>query len=102
MRFEPNFITETVCGDEIDARLILYLIEAGEGGISNTETAQKLAGWGLTKWMVTRRIRRMNRKLTEALGEKVAEKRGRRWCASRFIFDVWGHPEEEFEGGDKI
>lgn len=95
MRFEPNFIEELVCRDELDARLIMCLIAAGEGGISNTETARELADFGLKKWGVTRRIRRMNRKLTKEMGEKVAEKRGRRWAATRFLFEVWGRPEEE-------
>jgi len=37
----------------------------------------------------------MNRKLTKEIGDKVAEKRGRRWAATSFAFKVWGLPEEE-------
>jgi hypothetical protein len=95
MSFESNFIEELVCRDELDARLVRCLIEAGKGGISPKETAQALAQYGLKRWSVTRRIRRMNRKLTKEIGEKVAEKRGRRWAATSFTFKVWGLPKEE-------
>lgn len=54
-----------------------------------------MAQYGLKRWSVTCRIRRMNRKLTKEIGDKVAEKRGRRWAATSFAFKVWGLPEEE-------
>lgn len=95
MDFEPNYIEEVVCKDDVDAALITRLIQAGEGGISPSETVHDLAQYGLRRWDVTRRIQRMNKKLRKELDKKVAEKRGRRWTATPFTFKVWGLPEAE-------
>jgi len=95
MSFEANYIEELVCRDEVDARLIGRLIQAGEGGVSPSEAARDLAQYDLKRWDITRGIQRMNRKLTKELDKKMAEKRGRRWAATSFAFKVWGLPEEE-------
>ena len=97
VKFEPNYIEELVCKDEVDARIIELLIHAGEGGVSSPDLARDLAQYDLKRWTVTRRIQRMNRTLLKELNKKLVEYRGRKWAASSFAFNVWGLPEEEVE-----
>ena len=84
LSFEADYLEKVACNDEVDARLIDRLIQAGEGGISSPKLAQDLTQFNLKRWSVTRRIQRMNKKLTKELNKKVAEKRGRRWAATSF------------------
>lgn len=95
MNFEANYIEEVVCRDQVDSVLIARLIQAGEGGISPSEIVRDMPQYGLKRWDVTRRIQRMNKKLTKELDKKVAEKRGRKWAATSFAFKVWGLSKEE-------
>jgi len=37
----------------------------------------------------------MNKRLQRELGQNVAEKRGKAWSLTRFMYDVWGATVEE-------
>jgi hypothetical protein len=76
MSFEPSYIQKVACEDEVDAEIIMCLIQKGVGGLLPSTIASELARYGLKRWDVTRRIQRMNKQLMKEIGQKVAEKRG--------------------------
>jgi len=95
MSFEPSYVQKVACEDEVDAQIITCLIEKGAWGILPSAIATELAGYGLKRWDVTRRIQRMNKKLMKELGQKVAEKRGHCWAPTSFMLDAWNVEKRE-------
>jgi hypothetical protein len=89
MSFEPNYIQKVACEDEVDIETITCLIQKSVGGLLPSAIASELAGYGLKRWDVTRRIQRMNKKLMKEIGQKVAEKRGHQWAPTRFLLEIW-------------
>jgi len=89
MSFEPRYVQKVACEDEVDVEIITCLMQKGVGGLLPSAIAAELADYGLKRWDVTRRIQRMNKKLTKELGQKVAEKRGHQWAPTGFLIDVW-------------
>jgi len=59
------------------------------GDLLPSAIATELGEYGLKRWDATRRIQRMDKKLTKELGQKVAEKRGRQWAPTSFLTDIW-------------
>ena len=89
MSFEPSYIQKVACEDEVDVEIITCLMQKGVGGLLPSALASELSEYGLKRWDVTRRIQRMNKKLTKELGQKVAEKRGHQWAPTNFMIDAW-------------
>ena len=89
MSFEPSYIQKVACEDEVDVEIITCLMQKGVGGLLPSAIAAELGEYGLKRWDITRRIQRMNKKLTKELGQKVAEKRGHQWAPTSFLMDVW-------------
>jgi hypothetical protein len=87
--FEPSCIQKVACEDEVDVEIIMCLLQKGVGGLLPSTIASELSKYGLKRWDVTRRIQRMNKKLTRELGWKVAEKRGHQWAPTSFLIDIW-------------
>jgi hypothetical protein len=58
------------------------------GGLLPSAIASELARYNLKRWDVTRRIQRMNKRLMEEIGQKVAEKRGHQWAPTSFILET--------------
>jgi len=79
---------------------VTYLVSAGEAGsagILPKDVLPQVEHYGLKYWHVTRRIKRINRKLERKIGKRAAEKRGLRWALTDFMFDNWsGEKEDEF------
>ena len=46
-------------------------------------------------WRLGYGLRRVNRKLEQQIGEKMAEKRGMRWALTRFAGKAWGQRKGE-------
>jgi len=90
MSFESSYIQKVVCEDEVDVEIIKCLMQKSVRGLLLSAIALELAEYGLKRWDVTRRIQRMNKKLTKELGQKVAEKRGHQWAPTSFLMDIWG------------
>ena len=88
MSFEPSYIQKIACEDEVDAQIITCLLQKGTEGLLPSAIAAELGEYGLKRWDVTRRIQRMNKKLTKELGQKVAEKRGHQWAPTSFLIDA--------------
>ena len=75
MSFRPSYVQKVACQDEVDVEIIEHLFQADEGGALPSVIANDLASYGLKRWNVTRRIQRMNKKLSKELEKPVAEKR---------------------------
>jgi hypothetical protein len=86
--FEPDYIQKVACEDEVDAEIIMCLIQKGVGGLLPSTLASELARYDLKRWDVTRRIQRMNKRLMKEIGQKVAEKRGYQWAPTNFVLEV--------------
>jgi hypothetical protein len=52
---------------------------------------------GLQYHHVTRRIKRMNKRLQQMIGENAAEKVGAKWSLSRFMMANWGNKINELD-----
>jgi hypothetical protein len=53
------------------------------------DLAARLKRFNLNRHKVSRRILRMNKRLTKELGERVAERRGWHWALTSFAYEVW-------------
>ncbi len=94
--FEKSDI-ENVCADEVDKEIVRLLFEAGNSGLLPKVLAEQLKDYKITRFQVSRRILRMNKRLQQALEESVAEQRGWHWALTSFAFDAWGVGSEKIE-----
>ena len=88
--FEKPVIQKIACVDEVDVEILELLFEAGGAGLLPKDLAVRLSQFRVRRHQVSRRILRMNRRLEQELGERVAEKRGWHWALTSFAFEVWG------------
>jgi len=93
--FEKPFIQKTVCKDEVDEWILDLLYQAGEGGVLPKDLSLRLLKFKVNRHKVSRRIKRMNKRLRKEIGQSVAEKRGWHWALTSFCFGVWGEAEKE-------
>ena len=71
-----DYVSMVACHDEIDVALLYALREAGAAGRQSGELAELL---GINYRYVSRRVRRMNRRMEQEIGEAVIEKHGHKW-----------------------
>ena len=90
-----DFLSLVVCKDEVDVAILNELYEAGPRGLYPVVIADRLATYGLSRFMVTYRIQRMNKRLKKELDQLVAEKRGWRWALTQTVYEIWGETKEE-------
>lgn len=97
MKVDKDYLTEIVCKDEVDIAILHCLWAAGSLGLSPKRVVQDpmLSDFKLKRYHITRRIQRMNKRLTAELDKPVAEKRGRRWAMTSFAEKAWGATKEE-------
>jgi hypothetical protein len=91
--FEKPVIQKIACVDEVDVEIVELLFEAGGAGLLPKDLAVRLSQFRVRRHQVSRRVLRMNKRLEQELGERVAEKRGWHWALTSFAFDVWGDTE---------
>ena len=91
--FEKPMIQKIACVDEVDVEILDQLFEAGGAGLLPKDLAFRLSRFGVRRHQVSRRVLRMNKRLEQELGERVAEKRGWHWALTSFTFEVWGNTE---------
>ncbi len=70
---------------------------AGLDGLSPKEIHAKVRRYGLKYHHITRRIKRMNKRMQNEIGERVADKVGRNWALSNFMFRNWSIKKKEIE-----
>ena len=93
--FDDDYIKTIACKDEIDQAILNLLYMAGPPGKLPKDVAAELAEYTLKPWTVTRRIRRMNKRLDRHIAKHAAEKRGLRWALTNWAYDNWGATQEE-------
>jgi len=99
--FEQPFIERIVCADEVDGLILQVLFEAGRGGAYPKDVAAALKAYKLTRHYVSRRLKRMNKRLEKELGQKISEKRGHQWALTSFGYEIWGEVEKEVNEVEK-
>lgn len=77
--FERSLVERIACKDEIDCEILRLLFEAGSQGLLPKDLAAKLEQFRVKRFQVSRRILRMNKRIQEDLGERIAEKIGWHW-----------------------
>jgi hypothetical protein len=92
--FEQSLIERIACLDEVDREILSLLYEAGSSGLLPKDLQRKLERFKVTRYKISRRILRMNKRLEKEFGEHIAEKRGWHWAMTRFTIDSWGKTEK--------
>ena len=93
--FNVPLLQKFACEDQVDLEILQQVYEAGREGILPKDVAAALLEYKLRHYHVTRRIQRMNKRLSCETGELLCEKRGKKWALTRFAFDVWNQTEKE-------
>jgi len=93
--FEQSLIERVSCVDEVDREILRLLFEAGSLGLLPKDLAIKLEMFKVTRYQVSRRILRMNKRLEKEFGEKVAEQRGWHWALTSFAVEAWSKTKDE-------
>ena len=93
--FDDDYIKTIACKDEIDQAILDALYMAGPQGRLPKDIAQELAEYEINPWNITKRIRRINKRLDRHIAKEVAEKRGLKWALSGWAYHNWGATKEE-------
>jgi len=89
MDYESEYLVKMVCRDSRDEMILDVLHECGPAGLSPKEIFLKVRRFGLKYHHITRRINRMNKRMLNEIGERVADKVGRNWALSDFMLRNW-------------
>jgi hypothetical protein len=92
-----GYVVAVACEDEVDRAILDRLIQASSAGVLPSGLAEELKDFGLRRWDVTRRIQRMNKRLSSELDQNVAEKHGHAWAATGYLREVYTATKEEIE-----
>jgi hypothetical protein len=95
LHFEKSLIEEAACCDEIDKAILQVLFEAGAPGLLPKDIVAKLAEFKVARHQVTRRIVRINKRLTKELDSTVVERRGWCWAMTSFGVDAYKASEKD-------
>ena len=97
MDFESDYLGKMVCRDSRDEVILDVLCAAGPAGLSPKEIFLKVRRYGLKYHHISRRIKRMNKRMQNEIGERVADKVGRNWALSDFMLHNWSVKMNELE-----
>ena len=97
MDFDSAYLIRMVCRDSRDEMILDVLHECGAAGLSPKEIFLKVRRYGLKYHHITRRINRMNKRMRNEIGERVADKVGRNWALSDFMLRNWSAKTSEIE-----
>ena len=95
--FSRSLVEQTACCDEVDREILRLLFEVGSSGMLPKDIAVKLERFKITRHHVSRRLIRMNRRLSKKIGEDVAEQRGWHWAMTSFALGAYGASEEDLQ-----
>ena len=74
--FEKSLIERIACNDEVDCEILQSMYEAGSPGLLPKDIANRLEKFKVTRYQVSRRIVRINKRLIKKLGYQAAERNG--------------------------
>jgi len=95
--FDSEYLVSMVCRDSRDRVILDVLHECGLAGLSPKQIHAKVHRYGLKYHHISRRIRRMNKRMAVEIGERVADKVGRNWALSTFMLCNWSAKTDEVE-----
>lgn len=102
MDFESKYLVSMVCRDSRDRVILDVLRAAGPAGLSPKQIHVKVHRYGLKYHHITRRIKRMNKRMSAEIGERVADKVGRNWALSSFMLRNWSAKMSEIETEEEV
>jgi hypothetical protein len=97
MDVDSQYLIDIACSDSRDQAILDILRAAGSEGLSPKEIHEHVRRYGLKYHHITRRIKRMNKRMQNEIGERVADKVGRNWALSDFMHRNWSARENEVE-----
>jgi hypothetical protein len=97
MDYPSEYLVKIVCRDSRDEMILDVLHECGPAGLSPKEIHLKVQRYGLKYHHITRRIKRMNKRMQNEIGERVADKVGRNWALSDFMLRNWSSKRSDIE-----
>ena len=97
MDFDSEYLVNMVCRDSRDRVILDVLRAAGPAGLPPKQIHAKVHRYGLKYHHVSRRIRRMNKRMAAEIGERVADKVGRNWALSDFMLHNWNAKTNEID-----
>lgn len=97
MDFDSKYLIEMVCQDSRDEAILDVLRAAGSDGLPPKEIHARVRRYGLKYHHITRKIKRMNKRMQNEIGEQVADKVGRNWALSDFMLRNWSAKTNEIE-----
>lgn len=97
LQFDKSFIEKVCCRDEVDLEILDQLYSAGVAGALPSDLAADLRRYEISRWMVTYRIKRMNRRLQEQIAKDASEKHGHKWALTEFAYKAWQQTYEELK-----
>jgi hypothetical protein len=86
-----------ICCDSRDQAILDVLRAAGSAGLSPKEIHLEVRRYSLKYHRITRRIKLMNKRMQNEIGERIADKVGRNWALSGFMFHNWSVRIDELE-----
>ena len=97
LHYDQPTIEKFSCKDEVDREILQVLFEAGSPGLLPKDIAIKLGRFKVTRHHVSRRLRRMNKRLQKQIKESVAEQRGWHWALTSFTLEAYDAIEEDLQ-----
>ena len=97
MDYKSDYLIKMVCHDSRDELILDLLHESGSAGLSPKDIFFKMRRYGLKYHHISRRIKRMNKRMQNEIGERVADKVGRNWALSDFMLRNWSAKMDEIE-----
>ena len=95
LKFDSTDLVRIACKDSRDEILLDLLVAAGTEGLWVKTIYGQMRRYGLKYHHVTRRIKRMNRRMQSEIGRDVAVKVGRKWALSLFMLENYPFLEGE-------
>jgi hypothetical protein len=103
MQYGSQFLEDVVTKDDdghrddLDLAILDVLRQAPASGILPKDIYAKVGRYGLAYHHITRRIKRMNKRLRKKTSQNAAVKVGNRWSLSPFMRQNWGAKLEELD-----
>jgi len=79
MEYDREYLIDLVCLDSRGEAILDILRGAGPDGLMSGEIYAKVRGYGSRYHHVTCRIQRMNMRMQQEIGQRVADEVGRNW-----------------------
>ena len=96
--FPEDYILSTIAETKLDHAILQVLREADPRGALPSRIAYQLRAYGVDGFIVSRRIKAMNRRLQGELGYAAAEKVGHKWALTDFLSEIWVDTMEDIQG----